>query len=346
MSESKTPYEKLLDEFKKIPNIVSSEDLDVHMLARRHLVSLVSKYKDSISYELWLKIIPMYEEALSYLPEQFRTIEMYDVALENNIDCYVYIPDDMKTLEQTVKVLNAILNKKCSVGKLDFVPPKFLSIDNVETLFVDACIEREVHYLEKGIMQLLSFESQRRLISFTSLFCCQVDPRITEYKDWLDFSSYTWCSLLDVPKEYKTRDVKLTCVVTNPDEFHNLDESDLDSEFIFLAVLNNYEVYRRVKDSMKTYELTQLYLRLLKKKKKPRTSARKIPKSHLTLEVKMSIKNLRLFDDEETLSDNEDDEEIHRWDELDDEEDTLPDNGDIHNSYELDDEEEEEVNCD
>lgn len=274
-----------------------------HGSAEGYMQQIAIRYSSYITYDSWLKIITINSLSITQLPKEFRTIDMYDIAMEYNIHVYRYIPDNIITLEQTVKLLNRIASDD-DVVLMKWIPRKFISIESIENAFVDLCIKYKRLFLFDGGVDLLSIQSQYKLLEKFPSFCKYANPSIVEYSHWLKYSKYETCRLEDVPPEYRSRTIKLRCVCHNPSDLALVPESDLTPEFLYKAVKHKWEVYHEVKKSLKTYELTLRYLTSMQESgEATQADVYGIPKSHMTPEVLYEIDQIQEEDNTEQYSD-------------------------------------------
>jgi hypothetical protein len=270
----------------------------------KYLLQIAIRYSSYITYDSWLKIITINSLSITQVPKEFRTIDMYDIAMEYNIHVYRYIPDNIITLEHTVKLLNRIASSE-DVDLMKWIPLKFISIESVENAFVELSIKyKKLFLFNGGSVDLLSIQSQYKLLEKIPSFCKHANPSIVEYNHWLKYSSYSSCELQDVPPEYRSRTIKLRCVCHNPSDLALVPESDLTPEFLYKAVKHKWKVYHEVKNSMKTYELTLRYLKSMQESDETtKYDVYGIPKAHMTPEVLYEIDQIREEGNTEQYSD-------------------------------------------
>lgn len=235
-----------------------------------NLLKVVEKYSAFITYELWLTLINREGAFLEYVPKEFQTLELYNMAVKKHgMHAYKHVPDDVKTVEQTLIALESMyFETVMSLGAINYIPQRLLNVSEVENEVVNVAIC--FYGRDKTVLHLyiksFSIQNQSKLVSHVAAYCPRVNSEICEYEDWLRYSwSVKEPHLHRVPSEYQTEELMLYCLKRKPSNVQYVKEGDLSFEFLHKAVEANHGVYLYLNDKHKTYELTLAFLKDLEK---------------------------------------------------------------------------------
>lgn len=246
------------DNVERIINAFDSKLTNASLFIFRYLAT---KHASSITYESWMKMVKHFYSCLPYIPEPFRTTEMYNTAIQGFGYAYIYIPDDVKTVEQTMLALRS----SSSPEYISCIPPKFLAITEVENEVVDTCMCHVYTKLKTDLVRMLSLENQHKLVSYIPEYCPEVDPRIVEYENWVAYTETNFPDLRKIPPEYHTEEIMLNCIRGEESNFIDVREEFKTPEFLLKIIQVNFEAYTSFNDKDKTYEVSLAFFFRMKK---------------------------------------------------------------------------------
>jgi len=249
------------DNVERIINAFDSKLTNASLFIFRYLAT---KHASSITYESWMKMVKHFYSCLPYIPEPFRTAEMYNTAIQGCGYAYIYIPDDVKTVEQTMLALRS----SSSPEYISSIPPKFLAITEVENEVVDTCMCHVYTKLGRKLVRMLSLENQHKLVSYIPEYCPDVDPRIVEYENWIAYTETNFPDLRKIPPEYHTEEIMLNCIRGEESNFIDVREEFKTPDFLLKIIQANFEAYTSFNAKDNTYEVSLAFFFAMEKAQK------------------------------------------------------------------------------